>query len=168
MIDSIIEIGKITGAVGIKGYLKVNIYLTKVNLISKLGPVLLENKSQVVKINFIREQKGKAIISMQNVDNRNKAELLKDKKLFIFSSKLPKLKKNEYYLRDLLNLSVVNTDGKKIGIVKQIKNFGSCDLMEVYTNNNKYFFLPINKENVKKIDLNNKKIIVEPIKGIIS
>ena len=168
MIDSIIEIGKITGAVGIKGYLKVNIYLTKVNLISKLGPVLLENKSQVVKINFIREQKGKAIISMQNVDNRNKAELLKDKKLFIFSSQLPKLKKNEYYLRDLLNLSVVNTDGKKIGIVKQIKNFGSCDLMKVYTNNNKYFFLPINKENVKKIDLNNKKIIVEPIKGIIS
>ena len=79
MIDSIIEIGKITGAVGIKGYLKVNIYLTKVNLISKLGPVLLENKSQVVKINFIREQKGKAIISMKNVDNRNKAVFLKDK-----------------------------------------------------------------------------------------
>ena len=51
MIDSIIEIGKITGAVGIKGYLKVNIYLTKVNLISKLGPVLLENKA-VIYVSF--------------------------------------------------------------------------------------------------------------------
>ena len=52
--------------------------------------------------------------------------------------------------------------------MKNIKNFGADDLIEVEQKYKKSFFLPLNGENIKKIDLNNKIIIADPIKGIIT
>ena len=45
-------------------------------------------------------------------------------------SNLPALKKNEYYLRDLIGMVVKNLDNSRLGVAKNIKNFGSEDLIE--------------------------------------
>ena len=81
---------------------------------------------------------------------------------------MPRLKKNEYYSYELIGFTVEKKNKKILGFVKNINNFGSEDLIEVFKNNKKTFFIPINKENVLRIDLSNKKIIVDPIKGILS
>lgn len=168
MKNSIINIGKIIGVIGIKGYLKVKIFLSESKIIEKLGLVSLDNEKKLLKVKFIREHKTNAIISIQNIDDRNKAETLIGKNIFINREQLPALKKNEYYLRDLIGMVVKNLDNSRLGVAKNIKNFGSEDLIEVYQKNNKYFFLPINKENIKNIDLKNKIILANPLKGIIN
>ena len=52
------------------------------------------------------------------------------------------------------------------GNVFNVKNFGASDLLET-TVNNKIFYIPMNEDNLVSIDLDKKKIIVNPIKGII-
>ena len=77
-----IEIGKIINAVGIKGHLKVKTYLSKSENIEKMGTVFFNEEKETININFIREQKGNAIISIKNIENRNQAESLIGKKIF--------------------------------------------------------------------------------------
>ena len=168
MKNSIVNVGKVIGVVGIKGYLKAKIFLSESKNIEKLGLVFFDNEKKFLKVKFIREYKGNAIISVQNIDNRNKAEALIGKNIFINRDQLPSLKKNEYYLRDLIGMVVKNFDNTRLGVAKNIKNFGAEDLVEVYQKNNKYFFLPLNKENIKKIDLKNKIILINALKGIIT
>lgn len=166
MKKSTVDIGEVIGAVGINGYLKVKTFLSESKIIEKLGLVFFDDKKKLLKVKFIREHKKNAIISLQSIDDRNKAKALIGKKLFINRNQLPSLKKNEYYLRDLLGMVVKNFDNTKLGVVKNIKNFGAEDLIEVYQKNNKYFFLPINNQNIKNVDLKNQIIIVNSLKGI--
>ena len=86
--------------------------------------------------------------------------------MLINKNKLPALSKNEYYPDDLIGFVVQTINGKTLGLVKKIFNFGAGDLLEIYSNK-KFFFLPFDKNNIKKIDKKNKKIISKPIKGIV-
>ena len=53
-------------------------------------------------------------------------------------------------------------------LIKNIENFGAGDLINIKKNNNKDILVPMNDENIKSIDLKNKKIILDPIKGLIN
>ncbi len=163
-----VEIGKIIGAVGIKGHLKMATSLSNRQNISKMNSVFFEEEKNLVKLNFIREHKGNVIISIKHIKSRNEAESLIGKKLFIKRESLPTLKEGEYYVSDLIGFDVINNIGNKIGIVKDIKNFGAGNLFEINQENNKTFFLPFNQDNIKKIDQPKRKIIANPIKGIVN
>tara|TARA_B100000029_G_C17510547_1_gene936085 strand:+ start:89 stop:589 length:501 start_codon:yes stop_codon:yes gene_type:complete len=163
-----VEIGKIIGAVGIKGHLKLATYLSNRKNISKMNSVFFDEEKNLVKLNFIREHKGNIIISLKHIKSRNEAESLIGKKLFIKRESLPPLKHGEYYALDLIGFEVINSAGNKIGIVKDIKNFGAGNLFEINKENKKTFFIPFNKENISKIDQDRKKIIANPIKGIVN
>ena len=116
-----VEIGKIIGAVGIKGHLKMATSLSNRQNISKMNSVFFEEEKNLVKLNFIREHKGNVIISLKHIKSRNEAESLIGKKLFIKRESLPTLKEGEYYVSDLIGFDVINNIGNKIGIVKDIK-----------------------------------------------
>ena len=168
MNSSKIQIGVIVGASGIKGLLKVKIFLVDPKIIKKLGTIMLNSSIKKYKIDFIRKQKNLAIVKLDGIEDRNKVELLINKKIYIDIKQLPILKKNEFYSYQLIGLRVERKNKKKLGIVKNINNFGSDDLIEIETINKKTIFLPMNKENVLEIDINNKRIIVEPIKGLLN
>ena len=51
--------------------------------------------------------------------------------------------------------------------VEDIKNFGAGDLIEINHQNKKNFFIPMNKENLISVDIDNKVIIVDPIEGLV-
>jgi len=161
-----IHIGTIIGVFGIKGELKVKFLLSKPKKIIDNNIIFIENIKKKIKIKFIRAHKNYTIIKLDNIDNRNKAELLINKKLHISKNKLPVLRKNEYYPDDLIGFVVQTKNGQSLGLVKKIFNFGAGDLLEIYSKK-KFFFLPFDKNNIQKIDKKNKKIISNPMKGII-
>ena len=74
---------------------------------------------------------------------------------------------NEYYVNDLIGCKITHENGNFIGNVISVDNFGAGDLIEtIYKENNIY--IPLNDENVLSVNIENKKIIVNPIKGIIN
>ena len=55
------------------------------------------------------------------------------------------------------------------GIVNDVCNFGSGDILEVSLDGRKVtIYIPFNKDNVKKIDLVNRKIFLTPLKGLVA
>ena len=72
-----------------------------------------------------------------------------------------------YYIVDLLGLEVYTEEGKLLGKIDDIYNTGSNDIYVVKDNLGKQVLLPAIKEVIKQVDLENKKIIVHILKGLI-
>ena len=67
----------------------------------------------------------------------------------------------------LINLFVKTNDGKNIGKVISVQNYGSSDLLEIRKKNAKDYFIPISENTIKKIDLIKKIIITKNINDYI-
>ena len=67
----------------------------------------------------------------------------------------------------MIDCLVVNIQNKKLGKVVDVKNYGAGDLIEVIDNSKKTFFIPMNKENLEKVNIEKKIITVNPISGLI-
>ena len=66
----------------------------------------------------------------------------------------------------MIGCNVVNKNQTFIGNVISVDNFGAGDLLEINFKENK-IYIPLNDDNVISVDIENKKILVNPIKGII-
>jgi 16S rRNA processing protein RimM len=133
----------VVGAFGTRGALRVVSFSEKLSNYKKLySKDSSEFLFKVVK--FIG--KTKLVISLENITDRNSAELLKNKEFYVKKSDLPKIEKNEFYLCDLV--------GKKLQVlgtnieckVTNVHNFGAGDLLEI-SHENDVFLAPFTKEN---------------------
>ena len=76
---------------------------------------------------------------------------------------------NEYYYKDLKGLRIKIDGSIQKGIVKDVFNFGSGDLLEVLLDDKEAtIYIPFDRDNVGRIDLNNREILLTPIKGLLS
>ncbi len=70
------------------------------------------------------------------------------------------IKKNEYFVIDLVNLNCYNTKSKNIGIVTEIYSGSGADIMEIKSDNGVYL-LPMTEENIIAVDLRTKRVTVK-------
>ena len=77
------------------------------------------------------------------------------------------LPKGTYYIADLIGLSVYTDENIKLGKVEDIYNNGSCDIYAVKNELGKLILLPAIKDVLKTVDLENEKIIVHIIPGLM-
>ena len=117
---------------------------------------------------YLKINKNKLTGKLKKCNSINCAEKLKSKKIFIDINNLPKNKKNQFYIFDLINCEVKTSKNILLGNIIDIDNFGAGDLIKIKKDNNKSFYIPMNEDNVAKVDLKKKLVIVNPIKGILN
>lgn len=152
-----IKIGKIVNTFGIKGELKVFPY---VDYIDQLSKIYIDNKEYT--LSKSRNQKNVVIIKLKGIDDINLVENYKNKEIEIDKNDLPKLEEGEYYIEDLIGLDVYTDEGKFLGKLDDIFNTGANDIYQVND-----ILLPAIPDVIKEIDIDNKKIIVHILKGLI-
>ncbi len=162
-----IHVGTFGTPVGIKGELKLIFLTTDFKFFQNLNEYFDETLSNFYFFKNMRLNNKKLIVHPTNCFTRNDAEKLRGKKIFSKSSDFPNLNQNEYYIKDLIGCSVDFNNGENIGKVINVNNFGAGDLLEV-RKNNKNIYIPLNKDNVVSVKINSKKIVVNPIEGIIN
>ena len=120
-----------------------------------------------MKIENVRYQKHLVILKLKNVEDMNSAEKLKGSYIKIHRKDARKLPKGKYFIADIIGSEVVTDDGQSLGKVDDIYNTGSNDIYVVKDELGKQILLPGIKDVIKEIDLENEKIIVHIIKGLI-
>ena len=151
------EIGKIVNTFGIKGEIKIYPY---VDYIMDLKFFYVDdNKMEIEKC---RTQKNLVIVKIKGIDDINVVEKLKGKIASVYEEDLPSLPEGTYYIKDLIGLDVITEDGRELGKLDDVIQTGAND---VYNVNG--ILLPVIDEVVKKIDLENHKIVVHLIDGLI-
>ena len=98
------------------------------------------------------------------IKTREQAMALKGTQLFVPRSVLPEPEEDEFYFTDLVGLDVKSTDGKRVGIIKDIHDFGAGVMLEIQpvksAEKQTSFFHPFTKVAVPKIDIEAKRVII--------
>ncbi len=158
------EVGKIVNTFGIKGEVKVALYTENINNFKKGNKIYVNNKE--MQIEKSRLQKNMLILKLKGVDNMTDAEDLRDSIITVERNK-KELPSGTYYIADLIGLDVYTDEGNLLGKIIDIYNTGANDIYTVKTLEGKEVLLPAIKDVVKQVDLQNEKIIVHILKGLI-
>ncbi|MDO4283581.1 MAG: ribosome maturation factor RimM [Clostridia bacterium] len=162
-----ILIGKIVNIHGIKGEVKIYPYTDDIENLAKTKVIYLDKALEKKCDITCRVQKNMLLVKIKGIDTVEQAETLRDKEVYISRDSLEELEEDSYYIEDLLNLDVVDMNGNDIGILKYIFNTGANDVYEIETKEHGRIYLPAIRQVIKKVDIENKKIYVEIMKGLI-
>jgi 16S rRNA processing protein RimM len=168
-------VGLITSCHGINGQVKVKSLSDFEERFLKPGIRWLqkENESPLkIELTSGYKQPGKEtfIIKLQGINDRNQAEELKKYKILVKANSLPKLKKEEFHLLELLNLQVKTLENDQLKIIGKVINLenekNNLLIIELFKNQKKVL-IPFVKEIVPVVDIKNNFLIINPPKGLM-
>lgn len=163
------EIGQIVNTFGIKGFVKVKPFTDDMERFEELKTILVvKNKEMIeMEIEEVKYQQYVVLLKLKGVEDINMAEKYKGCYIKIKRENARKLPKDTYFIADLIGLEVYTDDGKLLGKVDDIYNNKSNDIYVVKDELGKQVLLPGTKEVIKQIDIENEKIIVHLLEGLI-
>lgn len=164
-----LEVGQIVNTFGIKGFVKVYPYVDDIKRFDNLKTIYLKskNKENKFEIEEAKYQKNMVLLKLKGIDTIEQAEVLRNSYIEIERKDAVKLEEGQYFIADLLGLDVFADTGEKLGTLDDIYNTGSSDIFVVKNELGKQFLLPHIDEVIKNIDLENGKITVHIIDGLI-
>ena len=164
--SNFVHVGTFGAAIGLKGEIKINLLTSTMNIFISLDKYY--NFDQSIKWSFdsIVRRQEKYVALPSHCKNRNDAEELINQKIFSFKENFPSTKSNEYFVSDLISCEIRHENGNSLGNVISVDNFGAGDLLETIYKDKK-IYIPLNDDNTVSVDIEEKIIIVKPIKGII-
>ncbi len=167
-------VGLITSPHGIDGKLKIKSFSDFEERFTKPGKRWIEKEKILSEFEltsgFKKPGKDSFIISLEGINSRDKAANLKGCKIFVKATDIPKLKKNEFHLSELINLKVKifeNEELKIIGEVLNLENEPNHLLVIKLFTNNKEVLVPFVKEIIPLVDIENKFLIIKPPSGLL-
>ena len=160
-----IKIGKIVNTVGLKGEVKVYNYSDSIEIYDTIESIYVEDRLTVIE--NVRAQKNMVILKLEGADDRNAAEALRGKELYITEDDLPELPEGQYYVRDLIGMSVTEEDGNLLGHVTDVLQNTAQDIFEVESENGKKLLIPKVDQFVLDIDAEKREITVRLIEGML-
>ena len=153
-----------------RGQLKVDVYLEDLSPLRTADVFFVGDSLSRRKINFLNSSKKSIwVVAIAEICDRDQADQLKGQRIFLEKKYLPTLSTDEFYYKDLKGLQIKIDGDQQKGFVNEVYNFGSGDILEVSLDGIEgTSYIPFNKDNVSKIDLINRKIILTPVKGLLS
>ncbi len=165
-----IKIGKIVNAVALRGEVKVYHYSDYKERFEELDSVLLEHKGKYEEygIEGVRYQKEMVILKLKGVSDRNAAEALKERDIYITEADLRKLPEDTFYVKDLIGCNVVNIeDGSRIGVIADVLQNSTQDIYKIELASGKEALIPAVGEFVKEVGIEQKLVKIRLIPGFI-
>ena len=160
-----LEIGQIVNTFGIKGFVKVKPFTDEITRFEKLKNVYI--KDQIYEIEDVKYQKNIVLLKFRGVNKIEDAEELKNYYIEIDRKDAKKLDEDSHYIVDLLGLDVYDDSENLLGKLDDIYNTGSNDIYVVKDGKGKQILLPAISDVIKDINLEEKKIIVHLLKGLV-
>lgn len=143
---------------GIRGEIKVKTFTDAPENVKAFKTVYIDGNPYKI-LSFRVGNDGAAYLGLRGVPDRNAAELLRGKTIEGERDDGPILDEGQYYIVDILGLICETEDGQMLGVVTDISNFSS-DIYTIEKAGKKILF-PAVKGVIKRVDLENKKLIVD-------
>lgn len=148
------------GASGLQGAVKVKTFTASSEALAGYG-ALQDKNGKAYSITAFRPGKpGEAVISFAGITTRESAEGLKGTELFIARDALPETAEEEFYHADLIGLEAQDSEGRVIGKVAAIHNYGAGDIIEIVRSDGDSVLLAFTRETVPTIDIPGGRVVV--------
>ena len=120
-----------------------------------------------MKIEDAKFHKDMVILKLEGIDDMTTAEKYKGSYLKIHRKDARELEEGEYFIADIIGSEVYTDTGDYLGKVDDIYNTGAQDIYVVKDDLGKQILLPSIKEVILNIDIENQKVTVHLLKGLI-
>lgn len=164
-------IGRIVGVHGLDGELRVELHTDYPERFASDAEVLLGQKLRAYVIERAREHKGMILLMLADVTDRAQAEELRDEWIFIPDDKAMPLPEGDYWLHDIIGLTVTDEDGRILGRIIDILQTGANDVYilapETGINQDKELLIPAIAEVIQQVDLPNRTMTIRLIPGLL-
>ncbi|MBO5478185.1 MAG: 16S rRNA processing protein RimM [Clostridia bacterium] len=165
----LMEIGQIVNTYGIKGFVKVVPFTDNINRFEDLDEVYLQTKNglETFEIEEVKYSKNTVLLKLKGIDDINVAEKYRNCYLKIDRKNAVELPEDTYFIVDLLDCEVVTDEGEILGRITDVYPTGSNDIYVVKNEEGKQVLLPAISQVIKQVDIENKKITVHLLDGLI-
>ena len=154
-------IGKIDGAFGVSGLVKITSFCQPKRSIKSYKPIYIDGSTNPIRVEFTTKKNNSFNARVNNIFDMEKAKQLSGKYLYVKRETLPNLNKDEFYHSDLICCNVLNEEFEMIGPITGVENHGASDIIEFLNEKtNKKILIPLTKQFVKKIAVEKKYIVI--------
>lgn len=142
--DDAVEVGRIIGAWGVKGWIKVLPFASDPQALFSSKRWFLKPPEEprpprpgalpypdLLKVAESREHGDGVIARLHDVADRSAAEALRGARIFVGRSSFPTAGSDEFYWVDLIGLSVINRDEQPLGTVVGLIDTGAHSVLRV-------------------------------------
>ena len=153
-----IALAAVAGAHGVKGEIRLKLFSDSVESLSRHEKLFVGDTER--RLLAIRYGVKTAVALFEGIGDRGVAESLRGSLVEVDRSALPPLEEGEYYHADLVGLAAVDGEGKAVGTVVAVENYGAGDLFEIEDENGKRSLIPF-KPGIA--DLEDGRVILDPV-----
>jgi 16S rRNA processing protein RimM len=168
-------IGVIGKPHGIKGEINVVVVSDYPNIILKGSRLFMDKDLSIpVEVDNVRQKKLKgrdvSVIKLAGIDDRNDAQRLRGKNLYMVGGDVPALEKGQFWIDDLIGCRVLLSDGTDIGKVQDVEVLASNENLAVLIEDTdievsgtigNILYVPLIKDYIENIDISVKKIVLK-------
>ena len=162
------QVGVITSTHGIKGEVKVFPTTDNVKRFKKNMEIILDTGKENIQLTVesVKFFKQFVILKFKGIDNINDIEKYKTKSLYVTRANAVRLRKDEYFIADLLGVDVWEDNGEKLGVLKDVIETGANDVYVITLEDGKELLIPAIKECILDVDIENRKMTVHVMDGL--
>jgi 16S rRNA processing protein RimM len=152
-----IALAAVAGAHGVKGEVRLKLFSESAESLAHHEKLYVGDTER--RLLSVRDAGKTAVARLEGVNDRSAAEALRGSLVEVDRAALPPLEEGEYYHADLIGLPAADRDGKPVGTVVAVENYGAGDLLEIELESGQKSLIPF-KAGVA--DLEDKRIVLDP------
>lgn len=163
------KIGKIVSTRGLKGEIKIYSHTDEVERFLELEYIYIgkdrEKKYEVEKSSISKN--NTAILKLSGYDTIESVQGLMQKFIYVDRENAYELDEDEYFIADMIGISVETVDGRPIGNLVEVLQYTANDVYVVKNSDGKEYLIPATYEVVPEIDMDEKVMKINPIAGLL-
>lgn len=169
MKEKMFNIGKIINTHGVRGEVKVKRISDFEERFTVGETVYLNHETELIPLEIAtyRNHKGFDLLKFEGFNNINDVEKYKNSLLQIKEEQLTELENHEFYYHEIIGCEVFTMQNELIGKIKEVLAPGANDVWVVEQKDKKDALIPYIEQVVKEVDIRNKKVLIEPMEGLL-
>lgn len=167
--EQMFQVGVISSTHGVRGEVKVYPTTDDVKRFKKLKEVILDTgrEQKLLEIETVKFFKQFVILKFKGIDSINGIEKYKGKSLLVDREHAVKLKKDEYFIADMIGMRVVTEDGQAFGTLKEVIETGANDVYIIDTKEHGEVLVPAIKQCILDVDIENSTMCIHLLEGLV-
>lgn len=167
--EQLLQVGVISSTHGIRGEVKVFPTTDDVKRFKKLKKVILDTGREhlPLEVESVKFFKQFAIVKFKGLDNINDIEKYKGKSLLVDRENAVKLRKDEYFIADMIGLQVYTEDGEAFGVLKDVLETGANDVYIIDSPKHGEVLVPAIKQCILDVDIEGQKMTIHLMEGLV-
>ena len=167
--EEILQVGVISRTHGIRGEVKVFPTTDDPGRFKKLKHVILDTgkENRILEIEQVKFFKQFAILKFKGIDTLDEVEKYRKKSLYVTRENAVRLKKDEYFIADLIGLKVLSETGEELGELEDVIETGANDVYQIKMNDGRQLLLPAIRQCILDVNVEEGFMKIHILEGLL-